>query len=69
MSVDGVKNIDDLKTRIHGPKIFVDVEIAVDADMDVTQGHLIAENVHQEIEKDFSDVKHCMVHVNPYFGD
>jgi cation diffusion facilitator family transporter len=69
LSVEGVKSIDDLKTRIHGSRIFVDVEIAVDAGIDVYHGDMIAENVHHEIEQKFSDVKHCMVHVNPYFEE
>ncbi|MFR4559674.1 MAG: hypothetical protein ACLT4U_18980 [Blautia obeum] len=25
----------------------------------------MAENVHHSIEKNFKNVKHCMVHVNP----
>jgi len=66
MSVEGVKGIDDLKTRMHGPKIFVDVEIAVDGNIDVYHGDKIAESVHKEIEKEFRNVKHCMVHINPY---
>lgn len=65
-SVEGVKNIDEVKTRMHGSKIYVDVEIAVDSANTVGQGHEIAENVHQCIEKTVSNVKHCMVHVNPY---
>ena len=28
-----------------------------------------AEKVHDKIEMKFPDVKHCMVHVNPYEGD
>lgn len=64
--VDGVRNIDDLKTRMHGSKIYVDVEIAVDSENTVKQGHIIAENVHNIIENNIDNVKHCMVHVNPF---
>ncbi len=59
--------IDDIKTRIHGPRIFVDVEISVDGNLTVYEGHQIAQEVHDKIESNMSDVKHCMVHVNPYF--
>lgn len=65
-AVEGVKNVDEVKTRMHGSKIYVDVEIAVDSMNTVGQGHEIAENVHQCIERTVSNVKHCMVHVNPY---
>ena len=34
-------------------------------DMTLWDAHEIAENVHDKIEEDFKDVKHCMVHVNP----
>ncbi len=64
--INGVRKIDMLKTRIHGSKIYVDVEIAVDAQCSVKEGHIIAEEVHDNIEESFSNVKHCMVHVNPY---
>ncbi len=64
-SVPGVVRVDDLKTRLHGPRVYADVEIAVDADLTVAQGHEIAESVHEEVEEHVTKVKHCMVHVNP----
>ena len=61
----GVVRIDSLKTRLHGPRVYADVEIAVDATLTVEQGHEIAESVHEEVEEHVTKVKHCMVHVNP----
>lgn len=63
---DGVKEIDDIKTRKFGSRIYVDVDIAVDGMVNLIEAHMIAERVHHVIEKTFPDVKHCMVHVNPY---
>lgn len=57
--------IDNLKTRMHGKKIYVDVEIAVEWSLTLLDAHHIAEEVHDAIESNFSDVKHVMVHVNP----
>ena len=37
----------------------------VDSDKTVVEAHDIAERVHETIEKNFPNVKHCMVHVNP----
>ena len=65
MKVDEVLCINDLKTRLHGSKLYVDVEIVVDNELSVLQGHNIAEKVHDEIEENFPFVKHCMVHVEP----
>ena len=60
-----VLGIDLLQTRIFGNKIYVDVEIAVDGSLSLREAHGIAEDVHDRIEKNFSKVKHIMVHVNP----
>lgn len=62
---DGVASVDDVKTRMFASKLYVDVEIAVDGEMSVSDAHQIAENVHDKVEAEFDDVKHCMVHVNP----
>lgn len=63
---EGVLAVDDIKTRIFGAKIYTDIEIAADGNLSLYDAHSIAERVHNEIEKHFPDVKHCMVHVNPY---
>lgn len=60
-----VINIDDLKTRQFGNRYYVDVEIAVDKDMNISKAHDVAQNVHDMIEEKIMNVKHCMVHVNP----
>lgn len=66
LSVEGVENINDLKTRIFGNKVYVDLSIAVDKDISVEEGHLISENVHQAIESNVADIKDCMVHIEPF---
>ena len=64
-SIDGVLELDDIKTRLFGNKIFVDIEICADGNLTLYDAHKIAENVHDIIENNFKNVKHCMVHVNP----
>lgn len=68
MNVTGVRGIDDLKTRLFGDKIYVDLEILLDRNLTLGNAHMIAEQVHDVIEKDFTNCKHCMVHVNPTEG-
>ncbi len=65
LSQQGVEGIDDIKTRLFGPKIYVDVEILVNGKKTLTEAHETAERVHDAIEEKFTNVKHCMVHVNP----
>ncbi|MGN1184162.1 MAG: cation diffusion facilitator family transporter [Oliverpabstia sp.] len=65
MENEDVMGIDLLQTRIFGNKIYVDVEIRADESYTLRQAHNIAENVHNNIERNFPKVKHIMVHVNP----
>lgn len=62
---DGVKGVDLLRTRTFGNKIYVDAEISVDGDLKLREAHSIAERVHNEVENNFDNIKHIMIHVNP----
>ena len=61
----GVEKIDRLHTRMFGNRIYVDVDISVDGSVSLEDAHNIAQDVHDDIERQFSKVKHCMVHINP----
>lgn len=65
LSQEGVTGIDQMQTRLFGARIYVDVEIAANRHMTLSEAHTIAEQVHEAIENNFQEVKHCMVHVNP----
>ncbi|WP_195985756.1 cation diffusion facilitator family transporter [Clostridium sp. D33t1_170424_F3] len=62
---EGVLAIDQIKTRLFGDKVYVDLEIQADGSETLTQAHGTAQCVHDAIEARFPAVKHCMVHVNP----
>ncbi len=66
LMVDGVRSVDLINTRLFGNRIYVDLEISVDCSISVEEGHRIAENVHLTLEREYPDVKHVMVNVNPY---
>ena len=42
----GVLNIDDIRTRLFGAKIYVDIEISADGNLSLNEAHTIAERVH-----------------------
>lgn len=65
LSQNGVIAIDDLKTREFGSKIYVDIEIRVDGELSLIHAHGIADYVHDAVEREFPECKHCMVHINP----
>lgn len=64
-AVPGVLAVDDIKTRLFGSRTYVDVEIAADGDLPLREAHAIAEAAHHTLEREFPEVKHCTVHVNP----
>ncbi len=65
VNVNGVGGIDDIKTRIFGNKIYIDLEINADKNLTFEESHNIAHNVHDIVEEKIENVKHCMVHINP----
>lgn len=56
-----VIGIDSLHTRIFGNRMYVDIEIAVDGSYTLKRAHEIAEEVHEDIERNFQKIKHIMV--------
>ncbi len=57
--------IDTLRTRRFGEKIYAELEINMDGNMSLHDAHEVAEQLHDQIEKSFLDIKHVMIHVNP----
>ena len=63
---EGICGIDLIQTRVFGNRIYVDIEISVLSTISVVEGHEIAEKLHDTIEETIDNVKHIMVHINPY---
>lgn len=57
--------VDLLRTRMFGNKVYIDTEIQVDGNKLLWESHAIADQVHDSVEKQFPNVKHIMIHVNP----
>ena len=62
---EGVERVDLLRTRQFGNKVYVDLEIAVESDISLIDAHDISERVHSAVEREFPNVKHVMIHINP----
>lgn len=65
LSQQDVAGVDLLHSRMFGNKTYIDLEISVDGDKSLWEAHEVAERVHRNVEQQFSDVKHIMIHVNP----
>lgn len=57
--------ITDLKTRMFGNKIYIDVEIAVDGRISLSDANNISKELHDKIENKILMIKHCNIHVIP----
>lgn len=57
--------VDTLHSRMFGNKVYVDLEIQVDGSKPLREAHEVAERIHDRVEKDFPDIKHIMIHLNP----
>ncbi len=60
----GVEGIKDLKARVHGNHVLVDVVIEVDPQLTVIESHKISDRVEERMRKK-QNVMHVHVHVEP----
>ena len=63
--IDSVEGIVATRMRTLGARHVVDIEIYVDRDLSVWQGHNIAEQVRSRILSKYDDIIDVMVHVEP----
>ncbi len=65
LKIDGVEDIDSIKTRLFGNKCYIDIEVSADETLSLKEAHEIAQTIHDKIENTYQETKHCMVHMNP----
>ena len=65
LSYGEIHSIDLMKTREFGNRVYIELEVSVDGNLPLIEAHEIAENLHDDIEKNFPSVKHIMIHLNP----
>lgn len=66
LKVGGVKAIDSIKVHRRGSTFTIDVEVAVDSNLTVKQGHQVASELKNNLQNKIEHVQDVMVHVNPY---
>ena len=64
-SINGVQEVHDLRARHSGSQIFVELDIVVDPNLTVREGHNIAHAVKKTLFEKFTDVTRVFVHVDP----
>jgi cation diffusion facilitator family transporter len=63
--IDGVINIHLLRTRRMGEDIYVDLHIQVDSYISVSEGHMIADTVRNQLLVQFRNIADVLVHTDP----
>jgi cation diffusion facilitator family transporter len=64
--VPGVKKVKDIRARVHGNNILLDVIVTVSAEITVIEGHKITEKIEENLRKDLN-ITYVIVHVEPDF--
>ncbi len=64
LNVNGVKMIDEIRTRVAGTQVLVDLKIVVDSNLSLLEAHGIAHRVKDAV-MNLPRIQDVMVHVNP----
>mgnify|MGYP001409542380 CR=1 FL=1 len=61
----GVLSIKDIKARVHGNNVFVDVVVDVHGNLSVVESHAITEQIEERVSSKHQ-ITHVHVHIEPY---
>jgi len=60
-----VKEVADVKGRIHGNYLLIEITILVDPDLNVEESHQITERIENHLEEEYY-ITHAHIHIEPY---
>jgi cation diffusion facilitator family transporter len=64
-NTDGVRKIHQLRSRSMGGDILIDVHVLVHPKISVSEGHYIAQHVHQSLTSQIDRIQDVTIHVDP----
>lgn len=64
-NIDGVLKIHQLRSRTMGKDVYIDVHVIVSPTISVSEGHYIAQKVHQSLKQNYTEIKDVTVHIDP----
>lgn len=65
-TVQGVKGVGQIKLRSYGSKVIIDLDVAVEQELSVIEGHRVATDVSDKLREMDANVKDVLVHVDPW---
>ncbi|MEI9998490.1 MAG: cation diffusion facilitator family transporter [Verrucomicrobiota bacterium] len=63
---EGIRGVDKVWVRKLGMRLIVDLHVEVDPDLTVQEGHRLAHQVKDQLQRELPQVRDVMVHVEPY---
>lgn len=67
LETEGVLRINELKARIHGNRIYVDLRLCVEGSMPLVEGHAIAHKSADNIKSYLGASTQVLVHIDPCY--
>ena len=64
--VEGVRSVHNISTHKTRGKMFSDLHVMVDRDIDLKSAHKISEIIEQEIHTQIPEIEHTTIHLEPY---
>jgi len=65
LSIEGVKKIDDIKTRRIGWRNSIDLSVEIDANLSIEKGHQISDQIEKLLLQKLKNIGNIMIHINP----
>jgi cation diffusion facilitator family transporter len=65
----GIQGVDKVWVRKLGMRLIVDLHIEVNPDISVQEGHRLAHEVKDQVQRELPQVRDVMVHVEPYHAE
>jgi len=70
IDVPGVLDTEKIRIQLYGPSAHIDIDVEVDPQLSVEEGHKISQKVRIAIQKAWPQVQDVVVHLEPYYpGD
>ena len=64
--VDGVKGVHNVSTHKTKGKIFSDLHVMVNREINLESAHKISEIIEQKIQKEIPEIEHATIHLEPF---
>lgn len=65
LSIGGIRQVDDVKTRRIGWRNSIDLSVQIDADLSIEEGHGISKQIEKLLLQKLKNIGNIMIHINP----